>query len=495
MSVTRSTIVRALRGLGLKQGDILVVHSSLSAFGRVAGGARTVVDALLDVIGPEGTLVMPSLPAPGHDPYDARTTPTGMGAIAECFRRMPGVERSLCPCVPACALGPRAKEFVADHHRCRSPYIGGPWDKAAFAGGYVLLLGVDQDRSTTLHVAEALAKAPYMNPARKKYVDRNGRVRTYRGTLYAGPHRNFIGIDPLLRRAGILKMTKIGNAVVRLMKGKELIDFCVARLKEDPTIFLTKNEGYYDGIMQRGRVRRARIEKEETFKLLVRTSSAGGNTEEVLWHAERAGAPALEVDLVDGRDVTKLSPRELAAFLKRVRARKLGVGAVRTLILTDAAFEACLRAAKALAAGAVVMPLTGPLDLLKSRAAAAKKARLSLLLENVAISWQAAREMMKDLAPDAALAYNPANFAGAGQLPFLQCFHPLKKYVRYVAVTDASPLGVPCLPGSGYGEVKEIMSILRCASFDGFFSLGAAPSAALEFDAVADAFYRLLDES
>jgi len=494
MTVTKSEIVRRLRALGLEKGDILVVHSSLSAFGRVAGGARTVVEALLEVIGPEGTLVMPSLPAPGHEPYDARTTPTNMGAIAEYFRRMPGVERSLSPCVPACALGPRAREFVADHHTCRSPYIGGPWHKAAMAGGYVLLLGVDQDRSTTLHVAEALAGMPYMNPVRARYVDGKGRIRTYRGILYAGPHRNFIGIDPLLEKAGLMKTAKIGKAVVRLMKGKELIDFCIERLKENPTLFLTSNDGYYDGIMQRGLVRRDRLDKTETFKLLARSSTAGRNTEEVLWHAQRAGVCALEVDLVDGRDVTKLAPRELTAFLRRVKQRNLRVAAVRSLIVSDAAFEASLSAAKSLGASAVIAPLTGPVELLRARARSARRAKVSLLLENVAISWQAAKQMMNSLAPDAALAFNPANFAGTGQLPFLECFHPLKKYVRYLAIADASPLGVPCLPGQGYGEVKEIVSILRCGSYDGFFSLGAAPSASLDFDAVADAFFRLLDE-
>jgi hypothetical protein len=69
---------------------------------------------------------------------------------------------SLNPCVPAAAFGPRAREFTAGHHKAVSPYIGSPYDLAASAGGYVLLLGVDQDRNTTLHCAEAAAQAPYL---------------------------------------------------------------------------------------------------------------------------------------------------------------------------------------------------------------------------------------------------------------------------------------------------------------------------------------------
>ena len=491
-SVTKAVIVAGLRKLGVKEGDILTAHSSLASFGKVQGGAGTVVQALLETVGERGTLIMPSLPT--QSPYDYRRTPSDMGAIAEEFRKMRGVVRSLCPCVPAVAYGPRAREFVENHHKCKSPYVGGPYDLAAMAGGYVLLLGVDQDRSTTLHCAEAYARVAYMNPVEAEYVDEKGKIQTYRGTLYAGPHRNFIGVEPLLREAGLIKKTRIGKCVARLMKGKELLDFCVARLKEDPTLFLTKNEGYYAGVRQRGLVRAARISQEE-FGLVARTSSAGRNMEEVLWQAERAGVSSLEVDRASGRDVTVLGKGELGRLSARVKERNLKVALVRSAALTDHAFSESVRVAQALHAEGVITPLTGSLRRLRERAREARDAGVRLLLENVAISSRATRELMSKLGNGAALAFNPANFAAAGELPFLGCYRKLRPYIGYLAIADAAADGTQCLPGSGNGEVKELMSILRCASFDGYFSLGCNAGAALPFAVIADAFYRLLDES
>src|SRR5687768_12720625 len=89
--ITSAEIARALRALGLERGDCVLVHSSLSRIGRVAGGAEAVVDALLEVVGTEGTLAVPTFPFTGSmleylrsdPPFDAETTPSRMGAISE----------------------------------------------------------------------------------------------------------------------------------------------------------------------------------------------------------------------------------------------------------------------------------------------------------------------------------------------------------------------------------------------------------------------------
>lgn len=501
-AVTRAAIVKELRRLGLRPGDIVMVHSALSAFGKVAGGAKTVVDALLETVGPEGTLLMPSLVA--ARPYNFRATPSAMGAITENFRRRPGVRRSLNPCVPACAFGPRAEEFLKGHHTAECPYIGSPYDLAARAGGYVLLLGVDQDRNTTLHCAEALANLPYLTGGAVPYVDETGKTQTYKYVLGAGPHRDFIGVDALLREAGILKLGRIGNCVARLMKGQETLDLLVRELKKNPALFLTKNEGYFDGIMQRGRIRASQL-AAESFKLIVRSSSAGVTLEEVLWHAQRAGAVGIEFDLVNGLDAaghvpekaavypnTTYTAEELAALRARIEKRGLRVCVVRCVSLANSAYEGYLRAAKALGAEAVLHPLTGSPALLKERAAQARKAGLNVLFENVSIPSKAAAELMDKLAP-AGFAFNPANFAAAGELPFLQSYKShVKKHIGYLAVNDMRPLGVPCLPGAGNGEVKELISILRCSSFSGYFSIGHAFGGGLDFAQATDAFYGLM---
>ena len=60
MASTQTDLVSGLGSLGLTSGDVVFVHSSLSSFGHVEGGAETVVQAFLEVLGPEGTLAGPS---------------------------------------------------------------------------------------------------------------------------------------------------------------------------------------------------------------------------------------------------------------------------------------------------------------------------------------------------------------------------------------------------------------------------------------------------
>jgi aminoglycoside N3'-acetyltransferase len=107
--------------------EILMVHSSFDAFlPMYKGSAKELVGALVDLCGPERTLVMPSFVMGGRTydaaayfqsrPFDVRVTPSEMGLVAEIFRRTPKVFRSLHPTCAVCALGPLGKELTSGHH-------------------------------------------------------------------------------------------------------------------------------------------------------------------------------------------------------------------------------------------------------------------------------------------------------------------------------------------------------------------------------------------
>jgi aminoglycoside 3-N-acetyltransferase len=114
--VTKLDIEDGLKKIGLSKGDVVAVHGSLSSFGRVEGGAETVVDALLDVLGAEGTLVVPTFTY-GLDVYDPKESPSMVGAISEAVRKRTNALRSLHPTHSVAAIGELADVVTEGHEK------------------------------------------------------------------------------------------------------------------------------------------------------------------------------------------------------------------------------------------------------------------------------------------------------------------------------------------------------------------------------------------
>src|SRR6476620_10567900 len=117
--ISKFSLLADLQRIGIKKGDSLLVHSSLSKIGFVEGGPKTVIEALQEAVGEEGTLLFPAFPAKGrnkthleeHPFFDVRNTPSQMGSITEYFRGMKGVLRSLHPTDSIAAKGPLAEYY------------------------------------------------------------------------------------------------------------------------------------------------------------------------------------------------------------------------------------------------------------------------------------------------------------------------------------------------------------------------------------------------
>jgi aminoglycoside 3-N-acetyltransferase len=178
--ITQKQLVADLTALGLRPGDTVMVHASIKAIGRLVGGPDIVHRAVVEAVGPEGTMLMAvgwaddlyaiaKLPAaeralllaalPPYDPATSRAD-RETGLLAECFRGWPGVRRSRSPTGSFAACGRLADWLLADQTLDHYLGPGSPLDKLCQAGGRVLLLGSDPENVTLLHFAEYLADVP-----------------------------------------------------------------------------------------------------------------------------------------------------------------------------------------------------------------------------------------------------------------------------------------------------------------------------------------------
>ena len=160
--LSRSEVAAQLRSLGVAPGGVLLVHTSFRATRPVEGGPAGLIEALRAVIGPGGTLVMPSWTGDDDEPFDPATTSasTDPGVVAEAFWRLPDVLRSEHPFAFA-AVGPVARRIVADPLAVPPHVPNSAVGRVHELDGQVLLLGVNHDADTTVHLAEILGSAPY----------------------------------------------------------------------------------------------------------------------------------------------------------------------------------------------------------------------------------------------------------------------------------------------------------------------------------------------
>jgi aminoglycoside 3-N-acetyltransferase len=253
--VTPSRLVRELADLGLEPGMTVVVHTALSQVGWVPGGAQGMIGALLNVLGDSGTLVMPahsgnfSEPANWQTPaapkswwdaireempaYDPELTPTrNMGAVAESFRKYPGVLRSGHPQVSFTALGPNAKHIVDEHP------LGGmfgersPLARLYELNGHVLLLGVDHANNTAIHLGEDRAEFPgkrYHTEGAPMMVEGERRWVSFEDLQVSDDDFARLG-EEFARDTGLERRGYVGWGEARFMPVRAIVDYAQAWL-------------------------------------------------------------------------------------------------------------------------------------------------------------------------------------------------------------------------------------------------------------------------
>ena len=250
---TVKTLIKDLKNIGVREGMVLLVHSSLSSIGWISGGAVAVILALEEVLGKNGTLVMPTCSGDLSDPskwenppvpidwceeirktmpvFDSNLTPTrGVGIIPEVFRKQEGVIRSGHPQVSFTARGKNAGYITDDHSLEYAFGEKSPLGKIYRLDGYVLLMGVGHINNTSLHLAEYRADypskieeasgLPLMVSGRREWVD-IADIKSYTN--------DFEDIGSAFFKSNNISVVgaEIGQAKSQLFHQKDLVDFAV----------------------------------------------------------------------------------------------------------------------------------------------------------------------------------------------------------------------------------------------------------------------------
>ncbi len=235
--VARTQVIRQLHDLGVPRGSVVLVHTSFRETGPVEGGPEGLIEALIEAVGDDGTLVMPSWTGSDDEPFDRTSTPCDhLGVVADAFWRRPGVVRGDHPFAVA-AFGARADEIAG------VPFVLPPHAPPSGIGrvhdldGWVLLLGVDHDADTMIHLAELVAGVPYRQANYITIVEDGTPKRIIYGENDSCC-RGFNLVGDWLDARGLQRTGRVGRGKAMLARSRDIVSTVCEELADDPCRFL-----------------------------------------------------------------------------------------------------------------------------------------------------------------------------------------------------------------------------------------------------------------
>ena len=253
--LAKPQIVEGLRKLGLRRGQVVFMHTAMRTMGHVQNGAGTVVDALLEVLGPSGTLVVPTFTFAHEaedDPIvDPRIDESEMGVITQTICKHPDARRSIAYRHSFAAIGRRA-EVITNVDPALSPFdLRASFGVMLALNTQVVLLGMTYANSTSHHFAEWVCDVPYRQSIAIKVRVRgpDGRVfeqpmidyqpKSEGDSYYGSRHPDFNRLGRMLEERDLVGRTFIGNAAMRRFAMRDLIDLAQIEAEKDYNIFRT----------------------------------------------------------------------------------------------------------------------------------------------------------------------------------------------------------------------------------------------------------------
>lgn len=185
-------LINVMKTMGMKNGSVVFIHSSMTEFFNYKGTAQELIDKIIEVIGQEGTLMMPAYPKIAKSnkeiDFDVLNSVSGAGYLTEVFRKYPGVKRSINIQHSVCAYGKLADYFTSEHHLSVTTWDEfSPYYKMSHLKTLVFSFGLPYFLGTMIHCTESILRTKYKyfqlfftKEIEYKYIDEQGNIGKHR---------------------------------------------------------------------------------------------------------------------------------------------------------------------------------------------------------------------------------------------------------------------------------------------------------------------------
>ena len=250
-NISKNQIIRDLKQIGVNEGDHIGLGISFKSIGHVMGGPEVFIDALLEVVGSEGTIMIPTNTRAYHrssmfskkvyNVYDYRSTPSFTGLIPETLRVRKDSIRSKHPTNSVSAIGKYAKYLTETHNDKSRAFV--PYSKLAEINGKILCIGIGDNLVSFRHEAQDLAGLLDFVPLSyvAKYKDENDEIKIFIMKNLGGCSKKLPGLVQIIRKDGLVNDGKIGMANSVLVPAKESLEIMTDLLKNNPSLNLCED--------------------------------------------------------------------------------------------------------------------------------------------------------------------------------------------------------------------------------------------------------------
>jgi len=246
-----------LSKLGLKKGDVLLVHNSLFNFGipsdcKISEVPSRIFNEIKSAIGAEGTIAVPTF---NFDfckglPFNNQETPSkNMGVFSEFVRNLPLAKRSYHP-MQSIAVDGSHTDFIIENDTESSFSSDGPFDRLKALNGKILLLGADFNSVSMIHWVEEKYEVPYRywKTFKGTYIDKNSSseksYKMYVRSMETNPSLKLYSIEKELKRTNKLLETQIGSGSIKVFDISDFISIAEDFIARNPYYFVANHPNF-----------------------------------------------------------------------------------------------------------------------------------------------------------------------------------------------------------------------------------------------------------